>query len=258
MTCDESRRWLDAYFDGELDLTRSVELEEHLRGCATCARARDNLMALRKPLAAARFDAPEPLRQRVRAAVRREMGGEPPAGQWSLSAILRWLIPAAAIAALVLIAGQAEFGSGAERRTLDEITDSHVRSLVGTHLVDVVSSDQHTVRPWFEGRVDFAPPVPDLSTHGFEIIGGRLDYIDGHSAGALVYQVRKHYISVIIQLSPRGANAPATEIGSKPSQRGYNVFAWSHGGLDYWAVSEISPDELHGFAEDFLQESAGR
>jgi anti-sigma factor RsiW len=141
---------------------------------------------------------------------------------------------------------------------LNEIADSHVRSLIGNHLVDVASSDQHTVRPWFEGKVDFAPAVPDLSAHGFEIIGGRLDYINGHPAATLVYQCRKHYISLFIW--PSGAANQAVQparFESRPAQRGYQVLRWNSGGMSHWAISEINADELREFVEAFVHEEAG-
>ena len=141
---------------------------------------------------------------------------------------------------------------------LNEIADSHIRSLIGNHLVDVASSDQHTVRPWFEGKVDFAPPVPDLSARGFEIIGGRFSYIAGHPAATLVYLSRKHYISLFIW--PLGAGHPtdySIRFERQPAQRGYEVLRWNSGSMSYWAISEIRPEELRDFAKAFASEEAG-
>ena len=259
MNCQEIQRWLDAYCDGELDLPLSLELEQHLRDCTACAQARQNVTIAGKQIRAAAFDAPVDLQRRIRAAVlpdiKRDKLAPRPFRSW-----LAWgLSAAAASLVLALVLAQTVFRPGAEGTVLNEIADSHIRSLIGNHLVDVASSDQHTVRPWFEGKVDFAPAVPDLSAHRFEIIGGRLDYINGHPAATLVYQCRKHYISLFIW--PSGAAHPAAQplrFERQQAQRGYEVLRWKSGSMSYWAISEISPEELREFAKAFAREEAGR
>jgi anti-sigma factor RsiW len=129
---------------------------------------------------------------------------------------------------------------------LAQLTDSHVRSLIGTHLTDVATSDQHTVRPWFEGKLDFAPPVEDLSASGFPLVGGRVEYVNGRSVAALVYERRKHFINLFVW--PRSG---AEEVISEKPQRGYNVLHWTSNGMTYWALSEISEDDLRKFAHEF-------
>ena len=259
MNCNETQRWLDAYCDGELDMSRSLELEQHLRGCPVCAQARENAAVAGKHIRAAAFDAPENLQERIRAAVLPDGKCEQPIRR-PIRLWFTWgLITAAASLAIAFVLAQTVFRPGSDRMALNEIADSHIRSLIGNHLVDVASSDQHTVRPWFEGKVDFAPSVPDLSAHGFEIIGGRLDYINGHPAATLVYQCRKHYISLFIW--PSGAAHPAAQplrFERQQAQRGYEVLRWKSHSMSYWAISEISPEELRDFAKAFAREEAGR
>ena len=258
MNCQETQRWLDAYCDGELDLPRSVELEQHLCDCPACTQARETVTLAGQQVRAAAFVAPQYLRERIRAAVLPEPKPDKPA---SLPA--RWwyfwgLGTAAASLGLAFVLAQTVFRPGADGVVLNEIADSHIRSLIGNHLVDVASSDQHTVRPWFEGKVDFAPAVPDLSARGFELIGGRLDYINGRPAAALVYQCRKHYLSLFIwPTGPAKEAVQSIRFEPQPAQRGYAVIHWKTGSMNYWAISEIRPEELRDFAEAFAKAEAG-
>jgi anti-sigma factor RsiW len=136
-----------------------------------------------------------------------------------------------------------------EQTLLAELTDSHVRSLIGTHLIDVASSDQHTVRPWFEGRLDFAPPVADLSGQGFPLVGGRAEYIGGRTVAALVYERRKHFINLFIWPTAAGNQ----EVKEEKPQRGYHIVRWRAAGMNYWAVSEIAEEDLRKFAVAFSE-----
>jgi anti-sigma factor RsiW len=128
---------------------------------------------------------------------------------------------------------------------VDQVVANHVRSLLAAHLVDVVSSDQHTVKPWFDGKIDFAPEVRDLSANGFPLVGGRLDYLDGKTVAALVYQRNKHPINLVITptTTSRSASPSAT------TRRGYNILAWTNNGMKYWAISDLNQTELHEFTE---------
>jgi anti-sigma factor RsiW len=148
---------------------------------------------------------------------------------------------------LGFFAGQFRVHNASERTLLASLTDSHVRSLIGTHLTDVISSDQHTVRPWFEGKLDFAPPVEDLSGQGFPLVGGRVEYIDGRSVAALVYERRKHFINLFVWPAAAGNQ----EVKGEKPQRGYNIVRWHAAGMNYWAVSEIAEDDLRKFAVAF-------
>lgn len=248
MNCEDSQRLIAAYSDGELDLVRSLEVEEHLRSCDSCAAARENLQALKQAAHSAYFRAPDGLQESVLAAVR---ASEPiPQNVMARRAPRFWITTGLGLAAGVLLgffAGQIRVRDASEQSLLAALTDSHVRSLVGTHLTDVISSDQHTVRPWFEGKLDFAPPVADLSGQGFLLVGGRAEYIDGRSAAALVYERRKHFINLFVWPAAAGSQEMK---GEKP-QRGYNIVRWRAGGMNYSAVSEIAEDDLRKFAAAF-------
>jgi anti-sigma factor RsiW len=250
MNCEDARQLIAAYSDGELDLVRSLEVEEHLRGCDSCVSARENLRALKEAAHSAYFPAPAGLRESVLAAVR--ASDFIPQNVVTRRAPRFWMTTGLALAAGILLgffAGQIRIRDTSEQTLLAALTDSHVRSLMGTHLTDVISSDQHTVRPWFEGKLDFAPPVPDLSGQGFPLVGGRIEYIDGRSMAALVYERRKHFINLFVWPAPVGKEEAK---GERP-QRGYNIVRWHAAGMNYWAVSEIAEDDLRKFAVAFSE-----
>ncbi len=248
MNCDDARRLIAAYSDGELDLVRSLELEEHLRSCESCAAARENLRTLKQAAHSAYFRAPDALQESVLAAVR---ASDPiPQNVVVRRAPRFWIATSLALAAGVLLgffAGQIRIRDASERALLAALTDSHVRSLIGTHLTDVISSDQHTVRPWFEGKLDFAPSVEDLSGQGFPLVGGRIEYVDGRAVAALVYERRKHFINLFAWPAEGGGQ----ELKAEKPQRGYNIVRWRAAGMNYSAISEIAEDDLRRFAAAF-------
>jgi anti-sigma factor RsiW len=248
MNCDEARRLIGAYSDGELDLVRSLEVEEHLRSCDSCASARENLRALKQAARSAYFRAPDSLKESVLAAVR---ASDPlPQNVVVRRAPRFWIATGLALAAGILLgffAGQIRVRDASAQSLLAALTDSHVRSLIGTHLTDVISSDQHTVRPWFEGKLDFAPPVEDLSGQGFPLVGGRVEYIGGRAVAALVYERRKHFINLFVWPAAAGNE----EVKGEKPQRGYNIVRWRATGMNYSAVSEIAEDDLRKFAVAF-------
>lgn len=240
MNCEEARRLLDPYHDGELDLERSLAVERHLETCEACAGALQNLRALQEVIAPAHFSAPADLRASLWA--KREtipLTSSARVTPW----LLRGLELAAAFVLGFFLAQNFSIRSSSQT-LLAEITDSHIRALAGTHLTDVASSDQHTVRPWFEGRIDFAPPVEDLSSKGFPLVGGRLEYLSGRAVAALVYERRRHFINLFIW--PEHGAEP---VRASPPQRGYNLLHWRNSGMNYWAISEISADDLRQFAD---------
>ena len=250
MNCEDARRLIGAYSDGELDLVRSLEVEEHLRGCDSCASARENLRVLKQAAHSVYFRAPEGLRESVLATV--QASDSIPPNVVVRRAPRFWITTGLALAAGVLLgffAGQIRVRDASEQTLLAALTDSHVRSLIGTHLTDVISSDQHTVRPWFEGKLDFAPPVPDLSGQGFPLVGGRVEYIDGRAVAALVYERRKHFINLFVWPAP----ADSQEVKGEKPQRGYNIVRWRSAGMNYSAVSEIAEDDLQTFAAAFSE-----
>ena len=249
MNCEEARRWIGAYCDGELDAVRSVEIEHHLQGCEGCRTADENLRVLGEAARKASFDAPADLRASVLARLQKS---QPGAEVVSRPFVRAWMLRGLALAAAVLLGffvARTLYRGTEERVLLAELTDSHIRSLAGTHLTDVVSSDQHTVRPWFEGKIDFAPPVEELSSQGFPLVGGRVEYISGHPVAALVYERRKHFINLFVWPDER----PSSEMKTETPQRGYNVAHWRAGGMSFWAISEVATAELQKFSATYVE-----
>jgi anti-sigma factor RsiW len=244
MTCEESSRLLPGYFDGELDLARTLEMEDHVRGCKGCSQTLEGDRALRSAFARAdlRFEVPARLEQNIRAAVSRELPKEVPARKQNW----QWAFATAALVLFAVLAWRLlpitrQPGPAA---LADEAIANHIRSLMPGHLSDVESTDQHTVKPWFDGRVDFSPPVENFAAQGFPLIGGRLDYLGHRPAAALVYQRRKHYINVFV------APAPGKPDSKEPlaSAQGYSVLAWTRDAMSFWVVSDLNPAELGEFA----------
>ncbi len=236
MSCLQSE-WLDGYFDGELDAARAAEFEAHLAGCPGCGEALARRGTLRDALAGASLYAPA--RASLRSRIRRALPGRRQ-GRGALA----WL---GAAAAVVLVAGLAlvalRQAPTTDRLVLASVLDAHVRSLQPGHLVDVLSSDRHTVKPWFDGRLDFSPPVADLAPDGFPLTGGRLDVVGGRSVAALVYARGKHAIGLFVW--PTGGADAAARSGSA---NGYQWVHWVRGGMTFWAVSDVSAEDLASFA----------
>jgi anti-sigma factor RsiW len=233
-----------------LDPVRSLEAEQHLKECPACLRRYQELQALRKVIAGQSlyFKAPPTLTRRVRTAVRQASRAQaPPARRlWDSSRLwLRMLAPAAAVALVLLLGLPWLTHTSAESRLAQEVVSAHVHSLMADHLTDVASTDQHTVKPWFTGKVTFSPPVADLAAQGFPLLGGRLDVLEEQPVAALVYQRRKHFINLFIRPSARDVGAPEKSL----AQRGYNLVHWTEGGMDYWAVSDVSRTDLQEFAQ---------
>jgi anti-sigma factor RsiW len=237
MKCDEFHYQLHAYSDRELDLTRSLELEAHLRECAACSRAHENLKTLQKALRSdsLRVQPSADFEGRIKSTLHHEADTDSQTSRW------RWLIPALSAAALLMVfVGFMLMRSPADDLIAHEVVSSHVRSLMTTsHLIDVPSEDPHTVKPWFDGKLDFSPPVKDFSAQGFALIGGRLDYIGNRPVAALIYERRKHQINVFIwPSSSRDTNAAAQV------QQGYNLIHWTKSAMTYWAISDLNLAEL--------------
>jgi mycothiol system anti-sigma-R factor len=235
MNCAEMLSWLDGYVDEELDLARSVEVERHLAVCADCAAQIQALRKLRSMIArnAPYHTAPAELRKRVESLMPRPKRHP----LWKMA----WMPAAAALAAslaTVLI-----IGVRPSNTIEQQVVASHYRSLLANHLTDVASSDRHTVKPWFTGKLDFGADVFDLSGSGFPLAGGRLDYIDGRTVAALVYNRGRHVINVFVWPESGSERAPRFD-----SARGYNVVHWSAAGMAWWAVSDVNAADLKELA----------
>jgi anti-sigma factor RsiW len=250
MNCRETEEFINGYLDGELDLVRSLAIEQHLKECSACAESYRGQQSLRKMIAGRSlyFEAPKGLEKHVRSAVRQASKSEAPRWRWRWDwnwALPRMLVPLAAVALVMPIALQSVMRPSTEDRMVQEIVSAHVRSLMASHLTDVASSDQHTVKPWFTGKLPFSPPVIDLSAQGLLLIGGRLEYVGNHPVAALVYQRRKHFINLFVWESTGSGNA-----GEKfRTQQGYNVLHWSQGGMEYWAASDVNQSDLREFVQ---------
>ena len=237
------RELLHAYVDGELDLANTRETERHFQRCSDCRVTERAIRELRSALTsdAPAYRAPAHLRRNVRAALRRE-------AKSTRQTLSPWLVFAtgAAFAAVLVGAVLLQTMPGVRGNTIvDQVVANHVRSLLAAHLVDVVSSDQHTVKPWFDGKIDFAPEVRDFSANGFPLLGGRLDYLDSKTLVALVYQRNKHPINLFITPAPTSRSTSPKVM----TRRGYNVFSWTNNGMKYWAVSDLNQAELSEFTE---------
>lgn len=255
MECERTRALIDAYLDRELAVEVSAEIEGHIETCAACRAHYEGRRALSAHLKEPGLyvAAPEQLRRRIADAigaeslpVARRPARRPPRRQWLQLA-------AACVAAAMLGSGTTYLSltNGSRQSLADEVVANHVRSLlVENRAVDVPSSDEHTVKPWFDGKIDFAPPVVDLTSDGFPLVGGRLDYAGQRTVAALVYRHRQHIINLFIWPAEGGASALAAE-----SRHGYNVVHWTSGGMVYWAVSDLNPADLRAFS-DLVQRAA--
>jgi anti-sigma factor RsiW len=253
VNCHETQRWLTGYLDGELDLVNAVAVEEHLKTCARCAQAHANQQALQAAIRGARLYAPAPsaLQQRIQTSLRQaDTSARAP---WAVRR--RWYSVALALACVAVLVwglGRVWVVPAADDRLAVEVLNSHVRSLMTDHLTDVVSSDRHTVKPWFAGKLDFSPTVEDLAGQGYPLTGGRLDYVDGRPVAALVYQHQRHIINLFSWPAPQAGDMPAAiEV-----RQGYNQIHWTQAGMTYWAISDLNADELQAFVQLVQHQSA--
>jgi anti-sigma factor RsiW len=263
VACENEKFLLQAYADGELDLVRSVELDEHLKACADCARELQQQRTLKDAFRRAPGlyqPAPQRLRERIVASAAENSGS---AGRISRSSVVpmeasrgrrmvEWLAIAAAIVIVFFVGLRTAprlDHSHQEDLMAQEIVASHIRSLQPGHLYDVESTDQHTVKPWFDGKLDFSPPVRDLADQGFPLVGGRLDYIGSRPVAALVYQRRKHIINVFVWPQESGDMVHSPEAAKVYARDGYNLIEWRQNDMRMVAVSDVNADDLKQFMQ---------
>jgi mycothiol system anti-sigma-R factor len=252
MQCDEVRPLLEAYVDGELAEAERVQLRDHLADCPECGPEATALEHLRDGIrqSAPVYRAPEALRSEIRFALRRQAAtsarGARPAPGWLAYAASILLAVAVGSGGTLLITGERQ-----EDAVANELIDSHLRSLLGNHLTDVASSDQHTVKPWFAGRSELSPPAVDLAGEGFPLVGGRLDLIAGKPIPALVYRRREHVVNVFVLPASRG------DLAKTLTRRGYSLRHWDEGDLGFWAVTDAAPSELAEFERVFRDATKG-
>jgi anti-sigma factor RsiW len=243
MTCDEAEVMLNALIDDELDAGHAREVETHAAGCARCAAQLASYRDLRQALRGGnlRHTAPASLRRSIDRAV-------PSPAATDRRTLLKGfalgsLLSAAAAASVTLVVLRED----RDQRILSEAISAHLRSLQADHLTDVLSTDQHTVKPWFNGRIDLAPPVIDLAGQGFTLIGGRLDFIDGKSVAVIVYRRRVHVINLFVTQGV-GSSLPGPRM---ETVQGFNIRRWTDQGLNMLAVSDINREELDEFGNKF-------
>ena len=257
MTCDETEILLHALIDGELDAGHARDVETHVAACPACAEKLRAFRAMREAFTQAplKETAPTHLRNRIEAALAVPAAAiSAPRQSWLASARASWknffggfavgtALSAAVAASLVI----AVVRNDQNQQIASDVVSAHLRSLQAGHLTDVETSDQHTVKPWFNGKLDVAPPVIDLTAQGFTLIGGRLDYINGQPVASIVYRRRKHVINLFVsQQLGAAVHGVKDEI-----VQGFNIRHWSESGLDLWAVSDIDAGELDEFGKKF-------
>lgn len=248
MICNVAGTLLAGYADGEIRELRGRSIEQHLRSCADCAAQHSDILALRARIRAEvpYFQAPEALRARVRTLLpqshaRPPVASRPAPDRW------RWLTGGAlagcAATVLAWVIGTALIDWRANEDVAVEAVATHVRATLNHHLIEVASSDQHTVKPWLSARLDYSPPVTDLADQGFALVGGRLDTLDGRRVATLVYRYRLHNVDVFVR--PESAHAPSL----LRTVRGFNVVHATGSGMDWLAVSDASAEVLTAFIQ---------
>ena len=269
MNCEQATDLMDGYLDGELDPITGQAIEQHLRDCHNCEQTYKAHTTLTHAISrgAPYYKAPTGLRERIQSSLREEIAEQPARAvapdarpqsatkqpeprsiffgtQWN------WLALAAAIVFAAIIVWNLLPGlqrSDAEQFLATQLIAGHVRSLMANHLADVASSDQHTVKPWLDAKLDFAAPVMDLSGEGFPLIGGRLDYLDNHPVAALIYQRRKHFINLFVWPATPGTSKTQKAM----TRQGYHLLHWVDADFNYWAVSDVSDSDLQTFQQLF-------
>lgn len=243
MNCTEARSRIAAYVDDELDALECTRLDAHVSGCRACQHERTQQVFMSQEVRRelTRFRAPAGLHRRVRESLHSSEARRTETW-WQR---LRWpaLVPVAGVALATLATVNVAFLASLpseEDRVAANVLDSHLRALISSRAIDVVSSDQHTVKPWYAGKLDFSPPVTDYGAQGFALVGGRIDYVEGRSVAALVYQHRKHFVDAFIW----PAAGSSSKVPASLERRGYNLVHWTRDGMTYWLASDLETAEL--------------
>ena len=253
MGCEHSGTLLHAYVDGELDAVRAAEFERHLEDCRECTATLGATESLRASLQRAQLyeTAPADLRRKMR----NELKVPVTIGTASRVAAWRWAAIAATILLVTsvgwLILPRLRTPAAESAVTATEVIDAHIRSLQAGHLTDVASTDQHTVKPWFDGKLDFIPPVKDYMDEGFPLVGGRLDVLGERNVAAIVYGRRKHFINVFVWPT-KEADTPIHPPGSR---QGFQWVHWRNRGMEFCAVSDVSAQDLHDLAQLIVRDA---
>jgi len=242
MECNQAQ--LSAYLDDELDASSAANYAQHLLSCATCNRAYEELTQLRATLNSnlPRYSAPSHLRHRILA----DLDALKPRAKKRQASPWFWMnVGLSGVCSIVFAASMALYLAMPTQAELinQEIVASHYRSLLASHLADVASSDHHTVKPWFTGKLDYAPVVIDFAVDGFPLLGGRLDYINKRTVAALAYRHNKHLINVFMWPDSSGTSSSISSI------QGFNVLQWNDAGMTYRAVSDMNAQELENLRQ---------
>ena len=246
MECDRAAGMLSPLVDSAVGPFTRWRVRRHVAGCSDCA---DKLEELRAMQSAIRTKltfhrAPPGLAARIGAALPREVAPVPSRPWFRMPALSfgsTGLAGALAGVALTLLV----VGGQPQRNLMQDVIGSHIRSLQADHLTDVLTSDQHTVKPWLSARLDVSPPVKELKDQGFPLVGGREDYVDGHPAAVVVYRHDKHVVNLFAWASP----GRSEEAFRDESRQGFNIVTWRRGGITYYAVSDVEADQLADFAK---------
>ena len=255
MTCIEFQKGLEPFFDNAANFETALEMQEHIEQCLACEGLFSGCLAIRRCLQNPdfRYRPAADLSHQIHRAILNEIDSgnrsrSSPLDWLSRCRLPNWLLPLAAVlvlwTGLTLRSPRISLTSDSGSGLVEQLTSNHLRSLIANHLMDVVSTDQHTVKPWFAGKLRFSPPVYDFTDQGFKLIGGRLDYLRKNEIAAVIYQHRQHYINLFVW--PGQAGQTRDIITQK---EGYNLYGWTVNGLTLWAVTDAQLDTLKAFVE---------
>ena len=243
MDCSECQRLIWAYVDSELDTRGTIDYSAHLGACTSCSERYGQALKLRRTVKshAAAFSASDFLQRRIQDAL-------PRAATCIKPKRVIWLWLNVGMAAGLTLASVLAFflytnTASLEKQTEQEVVASHVRSLMADHLSDVISTDQHTIKPWFNDKLAYSPTVHDFSPEGYSLIGCRLDYLDQRPVAAMVYQHRKHVINLFVWPDKTFDNAQQRSM----SRLGYQIIHWTQSGMRYWVISDTDIRDLNEF-----------